>query len=171
MYTHEEVCVREENPTPQRLLSDVATVSQSVSLSPSSLSKGHYNTLQFNYDTGCILPTTAYASFPTTPREYLSSGHHENHNSNSFACSDGATRIRHSTTNIAILQANGCYVLPDDFGKQSHSSCIRSSCTDESQMKSADKQLKVVHDTTFTLKPDGTGIIRTDTLQAIIPSL
>ena len=164
-------CVfNEKNPTPQHLINDVAIVSQSVSLSPSSLSEGHYNTLQFNYDTGCNFPTTAYASFPTNPHEDLSSCHHKNHNSNSFACSDGATRIRHSTTNIAILQANG-YVLPDDFGKQLHASCSRSSCADESQMKSANKELKAGHDTAFTLKPDGTGIIRTGTLQAIIPSL
>ena len=159
-----------ENPTSQHLINDAATVSQSVSSSPSSLSEGHYNTLQFNYDTGCKLPTTAYARFPTTPHEDLSSGQHENHNSNSFACSDGATPMRHSTISTAILQANG-YVLPDDLCKQLHASCTRSSCTDESPMKSADKELKAGHDNTFTLKPDGTGIIRTGTLQAIIPSL
>ena len=164
-------CVfNEENPTSQHLINDAVAVNQSVSSSPSSLSEGHYNTLQFNYDTRCNLPIRAYASFPTTPHEDVSSGHHENHNSNSFACSDSATRMRHSTTNSAILQANG-YVLPDDFGKQSHASCSRSSCTDESQMKSADKELKAVNDIAFTLKPDGTGIIRTGTLQAIIPSL
>ena len=164
-------CVfNEENPPPQHLINDAVAVNQSVSSSPSSLSEGHYNTLQFNYDTGCRLPMKAYDSFPTAPHEGASSGHHENHNSNPFACSENATPMRHSTTNIAILQGNG-YVLPDDFGKQSHASCNRSSCTDESQTTSADKESKAVHDAAFTLKPDGTGIIRTGTLQVIIPSL
>ena len=168
--------INRENPALQRLTSNTATVNQCVSSSPSSLSEGHYNTLQFNYDTGYNLPPKAYASFPTTPLEDLSSAQHENHDSNPSTLSNNfqmlldhsTSPINHNTSNIAMLQANG-YVLPDDFGKQSHKSATRSIFTDESQKKSADKEFKAVHDTAFVLKPDGTGIIRTGTLQVTIP--
>ena len=68
-----------------------------------------------------------------------------------------------------MLQANG-YVLPDDFGIQSHNFDTRSNFTDENQLKPVDKKLNATHEATFILKPDGTGIIQTGTLQAIIPS-
>ena len=163
--------INKDNPTLHCLTNDTVDVNQFVSSSPSSLSEGQYNTLKFNYDTGCDLPPKAYASFPTTPHEGLSSDHHKNHDSNSFACSgnfqmhsDHNTALtRHNTTNIALLQANG-YVLPDDFGKQSHNFA---NFTDENQV---DKKLNATHEAAFILKPDGTGIIRTGTLQAIIPS-
>ena len=43
-------------------------------------------------------------------------------------------------------------------------------CVADTQLKSEDKTNKATHKTAVILKSDGTGIIRTGTLQALIPS-
>ena len=48
---------------------DTVTVNQFISSSPSLLSQSHYNTLKFNYDTECNLPSKAYDNLPIPSHE------------------------------------------------------------------------------------------------------
>ena len=174
--------INNESPTPKH--SDNPTyntlmVNQDGFSTSSSISPGHYNTLQFNYNTECASPSNN----TITTHEDLSSvsfvhpsDHHQNNDSNYFAHSSNfqnhsehsITSLSHSATNDAMLQANG-YVLPDDFGKHSHMSSAGRNCATKSQVKSTNKKLKGTHKATVILKPDGTGIVQTGNLQAVIP--
>ena len=149
-------------------------------LSYPASSSSQYNKLQYNYDTDRHLPSNN--NLPLTCHEDLSSVHFiplsncQNQNTHSLT-SNFVMRSDHTTTpssysanSNAVLQANG-YVLPDDFGKQSHNmSANRSDLTTETQLKSANKRNKAIHKTAVILKSDGTGIVRSGTLQALIPS-
>ena len=131
------------------------------------LSPSQYNKLQFDYDTDRSFPPTTHEGFSSM--HLMPASHHQNQNTQS---EHTTTPSSHDTNNNAIfqMQANG-YVLPDDFGKQSlNVSATRSNLTSETQLKAADKRNKANHKTTVVLKSDGTGIIRTGTLQALIPS-
>ena len=72
-----------------------------------------------------------------------------------------------SNTIIFQMEANG-YALPDDIDKKSLNVSTTRSSETQVQLKAADKR-KATHKTTFILNLDGTGIIRTGTLQALIP--
>ena len=173
--------INNEHPTPKHSDNptyNTLTVSQDGYSTSSSISPGHYNTLQFNYNTECTSPS----KFPITTHEDLSSvcfvhpsDDNQNHNGNCFTHSSNfqnhsehsITSSSHSATNDAMLQANG-YVLPDDFGKHSNMSTAGRNFAIESQTKTT---LKGTHKAAVILKPDGTGIVQTGTLQAVIPRL
>ena len=135
--------------------------------SPTS-SLSQYNTLQFDYNTDRNLSPNN-----NLPSVHFMPSSHQHQNAHSLTSnfemhSDHTTALSSHSTNM--LQANG-YVLPDDFGKQSHNMpATRSNLTTETRLKSAKKRNKPAHKTAVILRSDGTGIIRTGTLQALIPS-
>ena len=134
------------------------------------LSPSQYNKLQFDYGTDCNLPPNTHEDLSSI--HFMPTSHHQNQNT-------PLIHSRHTTTpssnnansdTMFEMQANG-YVLPDDFGRQSHNtSATRTNVTIATQLKAADKRDKVTHKNAVILKSDGTGIIQAGTLQAVIPS-
>ena len=130
------------------------------------LSPSQYNKLQFDYNTDRSFPPTTYEGLSSV--HLIPASHHQSQNTQS---EHTTTPSSHDANNNIIfqMQANG-YVLPDDFGKQSlNVSATRSNLTSETQLKAVDKKNKATHKAAVILKSDGAGIIRTGTLQALIP--
>ena len=137
------------------------------------LSPSQYNKLQFNYDTDhSLLPHISTIHEGLSSVHLMPTTHHQSQNTPLIQSEHATTPSSHDTTNNTAfqMQANG-YVLPDDFGKQSlNVSAARSNLTPQNQLEAADKRNKTAHKATVILKSNGTGIIRTGTLQALIPS-
>lgn len=168
-------CMINQSSTQRRFnnLSDSTTTQQSFStsseLSSVSISSppGHYNTLQFNYGTECNFHNSHVNHNGLSSVNVTSSNHHHNHNSNFQVHSDHSmTSFSQNTTSNSMLQDNG-YVLPNSFTRESNMPTITNS-----QIKSADKNVKPTHKRPVILKEesDGSGIIQIGSLQAVIPS-
>jgi len=151
------------------------SLSTSSVLSPAVASPppGHYNTLQFNYGTEHNFPSNncLHINHDGSPSfNVTSSNHHHNHNSTLQAhLHHSITSFNQNTSSNSMFQDNG-YVLPNSFTRESNVPTSKSNT--EGQMKSADKNIKLTHKGAIILKeePDGTGIIQTGSLQAVIPS-
>ena len=152
-------CMNDESSTTMSLSVDTVT----VNLSPSSQSSpSHYSTLQFNYNREHNVPSNNI--MPLYNRL--------DRNIDSFTSSSSCLEmhLHHSTASSNDdVNSNG-YVLSDDFRRESHIHTIRRNFSTDTQLKSEDKTNKLTHKTAVILKSDGTGIIRTGTLQALIPS-
>ena len=159
-------CMISENST-MSLSVDTVAVNYSPS-SQSSPNASNYSALQFNYNADPLnnnvpmnpgaMPLYNHLNCNTV--SFISSSSFlEMHSNHSTASSNNDT-----TSNI-MLQANG-YVLPNDSKRESHTHTIGCNCSAGTQLKSEDK---ATHKTAVILKSDGTGIIRTGTLQALIP--
>ena len=135
--------------------------------SPQSLPPGQYNSLQHNFGNDRSLSSND--NLPITPDGHspsvihLISSDYSNanpsaHLSNSDVNSNHTTSTTLSNHSNIMLEDNG-YVIPDDCVKPPHTG------TSTTQ----NNFTKVTHKPTVTLRPDGTGLIQTSKLQAIIP--
>ena len=153
-------CMINENSTSL----SVGTITLSHSSSESSPS--HYSGLQFNYNAEHISPlnNTNPCTLPLYNRLTCNSD-----SSSSFLDMHSIAPSNNDAASNSVLQEN------DDFKRESHMHTVGCNSA-ETQLKSEDKTNKVTHKTASTnvavvLKSDGTGIIQTGTLRALIPSL
>ena len=138
---------------------------QLSSLNP--LPPGQYNSLQHNYGNDRNLSSND--NLLITPDEHSPSAMPlDHHDANSFAHSSNSEIHLNHTTSTTLsnhssitIQDNG-YVLPDNCGKAPHNIISKNFGT-------KNKTKNATHKPTVILKSDGTGLIRTSNLEAIIP--
>ena len=158
-------CMINENSTSM----SVGTITLSHSSSESSPS--HYSGLQFNYNAEHISPLNNMNPCALPLYNHLT---RHSDSSSSFLEMHSIAPSNNDASSNTVIQENG-YILRDgDFRREADMHTVGYNSAD-TQLKPEDKTNKATHKTASTnvavgLKSDGTGIIQTGTLQALIPS-